>query len=114
MTMLRQISGHTRKYEIRNKEIYLRIKVVPIDEKMKEHRLRWFDHVQRRAINALVRKSELIQIKRTKNKVDEDKKNMEVVENDELVKKVIESRKNNVLPTYGLARLHFAYPWFGN
>ena len=31
-----------------------------IDENMYDNHLRWFDHVQRRAINALVRKSELI------------------------------------------------------
>jgi hypothetical protein len=36
--------------------------VAPIDEKIGESCLRFFDHVQRRAINAQVRKSELIQV----------------------------------------------------
>ena len=31
--------------------------VSPIDEKIRESRLRWFGYVHRRAINALVRKS---------------------------------------------------------
>ena len=31
--------------------------VSPIDEKIRESHLRWFGHVQRRAINALERKS---------------------------------------------------------
>lgn len=37
-----------------------------IHEKIRESRLRWFGHVQRRVINALVRKSELIQMEGTK------------------------------------------------
>ena len=34
------------------------MRVVPIDEKMRENRLRWFGHMQRRAINSLVRMSD--------------------------------------------------------
>ena len=37
--------------------------VAHIDEKIGESCLRFFDHVQRRAINAQVRKSELIRVK---------------------------------------------------
>ena len=48
----------------RNEEICL---------KMRESRLRWFGYVQRRVINAPVKKSELIQVKRTK-KIEEDEK----------------------------------------
>jgi len=44
------------KDNIRNEEISLK-KVIPIDEKIRESRLRWFDHVQR-ALNILVIKSE--------------------------------------------------------
>ena len=33
---------------------------------MRKSHLRWFDHVQRREINALVRKSGLIQVEGTK------------------------------------------------
>jgi len=33
-----------------------------IDQKMRESHLKWFDQGQRRVINALVRKSQLIQV----------------------------------------------------
>ena len=46
----------------------------PIDEKMRESRLRWFGYVQRRASNVLVRKNELIQVEGTKKRVEEDQK----------------------------------------
>jgi len=45
MRMLRWISGNTRKYRISNEEIYLKIGVTPIDEKMRESRLRCFGHI---------------------------------------------------------------------
>ena len=35
----------------------MKIWVAPIDEKIRENRLRWFGHVQRRVVNALVRVS---------------------------------------------------------
>ena len=49
-----------------NGEIRLKIRVVPIDEKMRENHLRWFSHVQMRVINALLRKNEFIQVERIK------------------------------------------------
>ena len=49
-----------------NGEICLKIRVVPIDEKMRENRLKWFSHVQMRVINALLRKNEFIQVERIK------------------------------------------------
>ena len=39
------------------------IEVAPIEEKIRENRLRWFDHIQRRSINAPIRKSDVIHIK---------------------------------------------------
>ena len=54
------MSENTWKDMIQNEEISLKIGVTPIDEKMRDSRWRWFDHIQRIAINALVRKSELI------------------------------------------------------
>ena len=49
-----------------NGEIRLKIRVVPIDEKMRENCLKWFSHVQMRVINALLRKNEFIQVERIK------------------------------------------------
>lgn len=42
------------------------IRVATNDEKMRESRLRWFDYVQRRAVNTLVGKGDLMQVVRMK------------------------------------------------
>ena len=48
MRMLRWIYSHTRMDRVRNDDIRDRLGVVPIEEKLVRHRLRWFGHVQRR------------------------------------------------------------------
>ncbi|PVH47796.1 hypothetical protein PAHAL_4G154400 [Panicum hallii] len=55
MRMLRWFCGHTRKDRVRNEEIRDRVRVAPIEEKLIQHRLRWFGHVQRRPPEAPVR-----------------------------------------------------------
>ena len=62
MRMLIWISENKWNDRIWDEEIHLKIGVVPTDEKMRESYLKWFGHVQRRAINAPVRKIELIQV----------------------------------------------------
>jgi len=37
---------------VRNEDILTKIGVAPIEEKMRENRLRWFDHVWRRPTDA--------------------------------------------------------------
>ena len=54
--MLRWMYGHTRKDKIRNKIIRNKVGVVPIEEKMRETRLRWFSHVRRRPRDTPIRK----------------------------------------------------------
>lgn len=54
MRMLRWICGHTRKDRVRNDDIRERVGVAPIEEKLVQHRLRWFGHVQRRPPEAPV------------------------------------------------------------
>jgi hypothetical protein len=51
--MLSWISGNSVNDKIRNEEIHLKIRVTPIDEKMRASRFRWFGYVHRRAINEL-------------------------------------------------------------
>ncbi len=46
--MLRWMSGHTRLDKVRNESIKENIGIVPIEDKLIEGRLRWFDHVKRR------------------------------------------------------------------
>jgi hypothetical protein len=55
MRMLRWICGHTRKDRIRNDDIRDKFGVAPIQEKLVQHRLRWFGHIQRRPPETPVR-----------------------------------------------------------
>jgi hypothetical protein len=55
MRMLRWICGHTKKDRIRNNDIRDKFGVAPIQEKLIQHRLRWFGHIQRRPPEASVR-----------------------------------------------------------
>jgi len=45
MHMLRWMCGNTRREKVRNEDILTKIGVAPIEEKMRENRLRWFGHV---------------------------------------------------------------------
>ncbi|KAJ7976901.1 Retrovirus-related Pol polyprotein LINE-1 [Quillaja saponaria] len=62
MRMLRWMTGHTRKDRIRNEEIRKKVKVAPIEEKMRENRLRWFGHIQRRPMDAVVKQGDMVQV----------------------------------------------------
>jgi hypothetical protein len=53
--VLRWIYGHTRRDRIRNDDIRDKLGVAPIQEKQVQHRLRWFDHIQRMSPEAPVR-----------------------------------------------------------
>ena len=55
MRMLCWIYGHTRRDRVRNDDIRDRLRVAPIEEKLVQHRLRWFGYVQRKPPEALVR-----------------------------------------------------------
>uniref|UniRef100_A0A453K593 Reverse transcriptase domain-containing protein n=1 Tax=Aegilops tauschii subsp. strangulata TaxID=200361 RepID=A0A453K593_AEGTS len=59
MHMLRWMCGHTRKDRVRNDDIRDRVGVAPIEEKLVQHRLRWFGHIQRRPPEALVHSGRL-------------------------------------------------------
>ena len=45
MHMLRWMSGHTRKDRIRNEVIRSKVGVVPIEDKVREGRLRWYRYI---------------------------------------------------------------------
>jgi hypothetical protein len=55
MRMLRWICSNTRKDRIRNDDIRDKFGVTPIQEKLVQHRLRLFGHIQRRPSEAPVR-----------------------------------------------------------
>jgi hypothetical protein len=48
MRMLRWMCGHTMKDRVRNNDIRDRFGVAPIAEKLVQHLLRWFEHIQHR------------------------------------------------------------------
>jgi len=54
MRMLRWICDHIRIDRVRNDDIHHRLGVAPIEEKLVQHRLRWFGHVPRRPSEAPV------------------------------------------------------------
>jgi hypothetical protein len=55
MRMLRWICGHTRRDRIWNDDIRERLGVAPVEEKLVQHRLRWFGHMQQRPVEAPIR-----------------------------------------------------------
>ena len=59
--MLRWICGHTRRDRVRNDDIRERLGVAPIEEKLVQHRLRWFGHVQWRHLEVPARSGILSQ-----------------------------------------------------
>jgi hypothetical protein len=55
MRMLRWICGHTRRDRVWNDDIRERLGVAPVEEKLMQHRLRWFGHMQQRPMEAPIR-----------------------------------------------------------
>ncbi|KAJ3706103.1 hypothetical protein LUZ61_009808 [Rhynchospora tenuis] len=66
MRMLRWMCRHTRRDRIRNNDIRDMVGVAPIEEKLVQHRLRWFGHVQRRPPEAPVRSGILNRFENTR------------------------------------------------
>ena len=66
MRMLRWMCGNTRREKVRNKDICTKIGVVSIKKKMKENRLRWFDHMRRRPTDVPVRRVDRINLRQVK------------------------------------------------
>ncbi|XP_070013241.1 uncharacterized protein [Nicotiana sylvestris] len=60
--MLKWMCGHTRMNKIRNEDIREKVGVDPIDDKMREARLRLFGHIQRRSLDAPVRRCERLDL----------------------------------------------------
>lgn len=56
MRMLRWMYRYIRKDKIRNEYIRRKGGATPVEEKMRESKLKWYEHVQRRPTKALVRR----------------------------------------------------------
>ena len=68
---------YTRIDRIRNGVISDLVKVAPIEDKMRETRLRWFGHVKRRGVDARVRRCETIDIPEGKRGRGRPKKSLD-------------------------------------
>ena len=66
MRMLWWFCRHTRRDRVRNEVIPERVGVAPIEEKLTQHRLRWFGHVQRRPPEAQARSEVLKRVDKIK------------------------------------------------
>ena len=81
--MLRWMCGKTRMDKVRNEDIRSLVGIAPIEDKMRENRLRWFGHIGCRPMDAPVRRVENINIEQGKKLRGRPKMTwMEVVKND--------------------------------
>ena len=60
MRMWMWMCNKTTKDKTRNANIRNMLEVAPIDDKLRENRLRWFGHICRRPTDAVVRRSDMI------------------------------------------------------
>jgi len=84
MRMIRWMCGFTRLDRIRNRVIRNLVEVAPIEDKLRESRLRWFGHVKRRSVAAPVRRYEMIVLPGGKRGRDRPKKSLEEVVREDL------------------------------
>ena len=60
--MLRWMSGFTLRDNIHNKHICEKIGVAPVEDKIRESRLRWFGHIKHRPSDDPVRRVEVLDL----------------------------------------------------
>ena len=64
--MLRLMYDKTRMEKVKNEDIRSLVEIAPIEDKMRKNCLRWFGHIGRRPMDALVRMVEKIDIEQSK------------------------------------------------
>ena len=74
MRMIQWMCGYSRIDRIRNGVIRDLVKEAPIEDKMRETRLRWFGHMKRRSVEAPVRRCEMISIPEGKRGGDDQRR----------------------------------------
>ena len=89
--------GKTRMDKVRNEDIRSLVEIAPIEDKMRENRLRWFGHIGRRPTDAPIRRIEKIDIVQGKKLREKSKMTwMEMVKNNmkllELEEKMVVDR----------------------
>ncbi|CAL5373127.1 unnamed protein product [Camellia sinensis] len=76
MRMLRWMCGKTRQDRIRNECIREWVGVAPIEDKLRENRLRWFGHIQRRPTEAVVKRCDAVTVDGSEARKRFDKANV--------------------------------------
>lgn len=75
--------GHIKMDRIKNEVVHDKVSVAPVTEKIREVRLRWFCHMRRRSVDALVRRYERLVVLGLPRGRGRPKKNWaEVIRND--------------------------------
>jgi len=82
--MLRWMCGFSKIDRIRNEVIRNSVEVAPIEDKLRESRLRWFGHVKRRSVDAPVRRCERINISEGRRGRGRPKKSLDEVIREDL------------------------------
>ena len=83
MRMLKWMCDKTRMDKVRNEDTRSLVGVAPIEEKMRENRLRLFGHIRRRPMDVPVRRMEKIDIEQDKKLRERSKMTwMEMVKKD--------------------------------
>ena len=82
MKMLRFAMGVTRKDKIRNEHIRSTVKVERLGMKMREGRLRWYEHVMRRDQEYVGRKMMEMELPRKRRRVRPKRRFLDVVKED--------------------------------
>ncbi|KAI0494972.1 hypothetical protein KFK09_025118 [Dendrobium nobile] len=62
MRMLRWMSGFTLRDRLRNEHIREKVGVAPVEDKIRESRLRWFGHIKRRSFDDPVMRVEVLDL----------------------------------------------------
>ena len=66
MRMLRWMSGFTLRDKMRNEYIRERVGVAPVVDKIRESRLRWFGHINRRPVDDPIRRVDALDMTQVK------------------------------------------------
>ena len=80
--MLRWMCGNTIMDKIKKREFREKLGVAPLSTKMRENRLRWFGHVQRKNVSCLIRRIESIIVEGKRSRGRPKKTWVEQIKND--------------------------------
>jgi len=83
--IIRWVCGYTRVHRIRNEVIRGLVKKAPIEDKMRQTRLKWFGHVKRRSMDAPIRRCQRINIPKGRRGRGRPKKRLEAVIREDLL-----------------------------